>query len=118
MLFAYPMLSLMMDALNVIDMRLRLIAAGKSTSEEMFLMVNEKVNALEEARHSDARRRCRPRFGPLQKNSGSERRPFVGLVFNALSTFLFSGPFFGGYRSTPTIKLLFLFRLRLFCRAV
>lgn len=50
MLFAYPMLSLMMDALNVIDMRLRLIAAGKSTSEEMFLMVNEKVNALEEAR--------------------------------------------------------------------
>ena len=50
MLFAYPMLSLMMDALNVIDMRLRLIAAGKSTSEEMFLMFNEKVNALEEAR--------------------------------------------------------------------
>ena len=50
MLFAYPMLSLMMDALNVIDMRLRLIAAGKSTSEEMFLMFNEKVSALEEAR--------------------------------------------------------------------
>jgi hypothetical protein len=46
MLFAYPMLSLMMDALNVIDMRLRLIAAGKSTSEEMFLMFNEKVSAL------------------------------------------------------------------------
>jgi len=40
MLFTYPMLSLMMDALNVIDMRLRLIAAGKSTSEEMFLMFN------------------------------------------------------------------------------
>jgi hypothetical protein len=50
MLLAYPMLSLMIDALNVIDLRLRLIAAGKSTSEEMFLMINEKVNALEEAR--------------------------------------------------------------------
>ena len=82
MLFAYPMLSLMMDALNVIDMRLRLIAAGKSTSEEMFLMVNEKVNASgRSARHSDARRRCRQRFGPLQKNSGSERRPFWRLSF-------------------------------------
>ena len=48
MLFLYPMLTLMIDALNVIDMRLRLIAAGKSTSDEMFLMVNEKVDALEE----------------------------------------------------------------------
>ena len=38
------------DALNVIDMRVRLIAAGKSTSDEIFLMVNEKVEALEEAR--------------------------------------------------------------------
>ena len=34
MLFLYPMLTLMIDALNVIDMRLRLIAAGKSTSDE------------------------------------------------------------------------------------
>jgi hypothetical protein len=50
MLFFYPMLTFMIDALNVIDMRLRAIAAGKSTSDEMFLMVNEKVNALEEAR--------------------------------------------------------------------
>jgi|RhiMethySRZTD1v2_1073278.scaffolds.fasta_scaffold3415405_1 hypothetical protein len=50
MLFLYPMLTLMIDAVNVIDMRLRLIAAGKSTSDEMFLMVNEKVGALEEAR--------------------------------------------------------------------
>ena len=50
MLFAYPMLSLMTDTMNVIDMRLRLIAAGKATSEEIFLMINEKVNALEEAR--------------------------------------------------------------------
>jgi hypothetical protein len=50
MLFVYPMLTLMIDALTVIDMRLRLIAAGKSTSEEMFLMVNEKVDALDQAR--------------------------------------------------------------------
>jgi hypothetical protein len=41
MLFAYPMLSLMRDTMNVIDMRLRLIAAGKATSEEIFLMINE-----------------------------------------------------------------------------
>lgn len=35
------MITLMIDAVNVIDMRLRLIAAGKSTSDEIFLMVNE-----------------------------------------------------------------------------
>jgi hypothetical protein len=50
MLFVYPMLTLMIDALTVIDMRFRFIAAGKSTSEEMFLMVNEKVDALDQAR--------------------------------------------------------------------
>lgn len=50
MLFWYPMLTLIIDALQVIDMRLRLIAAGKGTSEEMFLMLNEKVDALGEAR--------------------------------------------------------------------
>ena len=37
MLFWYPMLTLIIDALQVIDMRLRLIAARKGTSEEMFL---------------------------------------------------------------------------------
>ncbi|AND92902.1 hypothetical protein AAV28_37945 [Bradyrhizobium diazoefficiens USDA 110] len=51
MLFWYPALTLMMDAMQVIDMRLKLIAAGKGTSEEMFLMVNEKVNAMAEARN-------------------------------------------------------------------
>ena len=50
MLFLYPMLTLMIDAVNVTDMRLRLIVAGKNTSDEMFLMVNEKVDALEETR--------------------------------------------------------------------
>ncbi|WP_249129723.1 hypothetical protein [Bradyrhizobium japonicum] len=51
MLFWYPALTLMMDAMQVIDMRLKLIAAGKGTSEEMFLMANEKVNAMAEARN-------------------------------------------------------------------
>jgi hypothetical protein len=50
MFFFYPMFTLMIDILNVIDMRLRLIAAGKSTPDEIFLMVNEKVEAFEEAR--------------------------------------------------------------------
>ena len=50
MLFFHPLLVLMVDALNVIDMRLRIIAAGNGTSGEMLLMVNEKVDALEEAR--------------------------------------------------------------------
>ena len=50
MLFFYPMFTLMIDILNVIDMRLRLIAAGKSTPDEILLMVNEKVEAFEEAR--------------------------------------------------------------------
>lgn len=45
----YPALRLMIDAMRVIDMRLKLIAAGKGTSEEMYLMVNEKVEALFEA---------------------------------------------------------------------
>lgn len=38
MLFLYPMITLMIDAVNVIDMRLHLIAAGKSTSDEIFLI--------------------------------------------------------------------------------
>jgi hypothetical protein len=49
MLFFYPMLTLMIDILNVIDMRLRLIAAGKSKPDEIFLMVNEKVEAKRRA---------------------------------------------------------------------
>lgn len=45
----YSMLALTVDAIRVIDMRLRLIVVGKGTTDEMFLMVNEKVAALEEA---------------------------------------------------------------------
>jgi hypothetical protein len=35
--------------MQVIEMRLRLIAGGKGTPEEMFLMVNEKIDALTQA---------------------------------------------------------------------
>ncbi|WP_247429285.1 hypothetical protein [Bradyrhizobium sp. 44] len=50
MLFWYSALILMADALQVMDMRLRQIAAGNGTSEEMFLMVTEKFDAAAEAR--------------------------------------------------------------------
>ncbi|MCK1337703.1 hypothetical protein IVB38_17130 [Bradyrhizobium sp. 38] len=39
----------MVDALQVIDMRLRQLAAGNGTSDEMFLMVTEKLDAAAEA---------------------------------------------------------------------
>jgi hypothetical protein len=78
MLFFYPMFTLMIDILNVIDMRLRLIAAGKSTPDEIFLMVNEKVEAFEEAR-AILMRGGHPDLGQLPENSRRERRPFVGL---------------------------------------
>jgi hypothetical protein len=49
MLFWSPLMALMIDAMQVIEMRLRLIAGGKGTPEEMFLMVNEKIDALTQA---------------------------------------------------------------------
>jgi hypothetical protein len=50
MLFWHPAVSLMIDALRVIEIRLRLIASGKSTPQEIFLMMSEKIDALEAAR--------------------------------------------------------------------
>jgi len=38
------------DAVQVVDMRLRQIAAGNGTPQEMFLMVSEKIDAAAEAR--------------------------------------------------------------------
>jgi hypothetical protein len=38
------------DARRVIEMRLRMIFLGMGTSSEMFLMVTEKLNALEDAK--------------------------------------------------------------------
>jgi hypothetical protein len=49
MLFWYPLMALMTDAMQVIEMRLRLIAGGKGTPEGMFLMMNEKIDALAQA---------------------------------------------------------------------
>lgn len=55
MLMLFPMITLMMDAARVIEIRLRIMALGQSTPNEMFLMVSEKMNALEEARAIIAR---------------------------------------------------------------
>jgi hypothetical protein len=49
MLAWYSMLTLMADALQVIDMRLRQIAAGTGTADKI-LMVTEKLDAAAEAR--------------------------------------------------------------------
>jgi hypothetical protein len=49
MLFWFPVVMLGIDALHVVEMRLRMIASGKSTPDEMFLMVIEKIGAMEEA---------------------------------------------------------------------
>ena len=49
MLFWFSALTLMADALEVVDMRVRQIAAGSGTSDEMFLMVTEKLDAASAA---------------------------------------------------------------------
>jgi hypothetical protein len=50
MLSLFPVMTLMMDAARVIEIRLRMMAFGKSTPDEMFLMVSEKMNAMGEVR--------------------------------------------------------------------
>jgi hypothetical protein len=49
MLMLFPIMTLMMDAARVIEMRLRMMALGKSTPNEMVLMVTEKISAMENA---------------------------------------------------------------------
>jgi hypothetical protein len=49
MLSLFPVMTLLMDAARVIEIRLRMMALGKSTPDEMLLMVTEKINAMEEA---------------------------------------------------------------------
>jgi hypothetical protein len=49
MVFLYPAITLMIDAMQVMDMRLRLIASGKGTPDEMLLMTSEKIDALAQA---------------------------------------------------------------------
>ena len=49
MLMFFPLMTLMADAARVIEIRIRMMALGQSTPGEMFLMVSEKMNAIEEA---------------------------------------------------------------------
>jgi hypothetical protein len=46
----FSFMTLMLEASRVIEMRLRLISLGKSTSDDMFLTATEKLNALDEAK--------------------------------------------------------------------
>ena len=50
MLMFFPLMTLMADAARVIEIRLWMMALGTSTPAEMFLMVSEKMNAMEEAK--------------------------------------------------------------------
>jgi hypothetical protein len=50
MFFILPMMTLMADAARVIEIRLRMMALGKSTTDEMFLMVTEKIDAMGQAK--------------------------------------------------------------------
>jgi hypothetical protein len=45
-----PLMALMADAARVIELRLQMMAFGKSAPDEVFLMVSEKVDAMQEAR--------------------------------------------------------------------
>jgi hypothetical protein len=50
MLFWFPVMTLMVEAVRVIEMRLQMIVPGKGTSDEMFLMVTEKLDAMGQAK--------------------------------------------------------------------
>jgi hypothetical protein len=44
MLLWFPAMTLMVETMRVIEMRLRMIALGESSPDEMFLMVTEKLD--------------------------------------------------------------------------
>lgn len=44
MLLWFPAMTLMVETMRVIEMRLRMIALGESLPDEMFLMVTEKLD--------------------------------------------------------------------------
>jgi hypothetical protein len=50
MLFWYSAMTLALDAAKVMEVRLRMMALGQSSPAEMFLMVSEKFEAMDEAR--------------------------------------------------------------------
>jgi hypothetical protein len=51
----FPLMALMADAARVIEIRIGMMALGQSTPGEMFLMVSEKMNAMEQAQAIIAR---------------------------------------------------------------
>jgi len=55
MLLLFPLMTLMADAARVIEIRVRMMALGQSTPAEMFLMVSEKMSAMEDAQAVIAR---------------------------------------------------------------
>ena len=50
MLLWFSAMTLALDAAKVIEMRIRTMAVGQSTPSEMFLMVTEKLEAMENAK--------------------------------------------------------------------
>lgn len=48
-MIALTLLQLLAEASRVVDIRVRMMAAGKASSDEMFLMVTEKMEAMEHA---------------------------------------------------------------------
>ena len=51
----FSLMTLMADAGRVIEIRIRMMALGRSTPAKMFLMVSEKMHAMEEAKAIIAR---------------------------------------------------------------
>ena len=50
MLPLFSVMTLMVDTARVIELRLQMIALGRSTPEEMLLMMTEKIDAMEQAK--------------------------------------------------------------------
>ena len=55
MLFWFPVMALMVEATRVIEMRLQMIALGKGPSDEIFLIVTEKFDAMAQAKKTIVR---------------------------------------------------------------
>ena len=55
MLTLFPLMTLMADAARALKFASRMMAFGTSTPAEMFLMVSEKMDAMEEAKAIIAR---------------------------------------------------------------
>jgi hypothetical protein len=50
MLFWYSAVMLTLEAARVINMRLQLMGRGEANSDELFLMITEKLDAMEDAK--------------------------------------------------------------------